>query len=1019
MRAASRPTRRRGTVLPMIGVCLIAIFSFVALAVDLGMLAVARTQCQNAADVAALVGCRTLDNKQPENVAYDNNRPAAVQAAKDSATESPYMATSVAKATTPAPVTTVRAGTYEYNTTTQTFEVSYPSAPPTGRSWTAVEVSIALTQPTYFARLWGVNGMPSGARAVAVYRPRDIAFVLDMTGSMAYSSTFNYSGEHLNADPLAPAFGHYVSAQSALIASANETNGSGEAISRNNYTMTTPNGPPIVRDYYFSPANAADPSVETTLPADRSQLKQAFHAWSPPEAAGNPSAYVSQTYTFGGYDAFSARDAADPKGPTPAPDTFKSMTDSGGITYVGDRWRRADGSINKTESTWATGSATTRAAATAIDLLGYNVSAGNVRQGTTGTTVITTEGAFRDPTWEQNGYDLDIVKYRADRASAGGNPILPVGQLGTTTLPPGGTYNPPLVAPADRFKGYSMGPGYWGKTFFIWPPDPRAPVGNPGDATYQPGDWRRRYFDKMGTVTATASGGTTTINYGPVATFDTQTDANAYNGGGSGSFEGINEAMLNSGSGMTLKAATGSQSISLTGGGTTTQTVDSYRIDYAAILRWIKSGPQPLPPNLRAGRVLYYSSVPNDVDTATGTAQQKLDKRFWKEYIDYVLGYRYTSSTNLAGNADSWASAPRSLTTGDLAVWGGPGTAPGQWATISPANARRPYMRYSDSPNRPRMHFWFGPLSMMDFIANAGGTSGGNWNPGTVREAQCWQLKSGMNSVLNDIRNNHPNDFVGMAMFAYSGYKSIRVPLGQDFLSLKNALFFPKSLLTAIRAGDQTAEVRPYSSSYSPVAQDEIPNANGSTDPNTGLMLAYNLLSPSTSLPAVYGTVKGRRGASKIVIFETDGVPNSYSSGTLNVAGYNSYYSALGNGGSPGNGTEPSMSTAISVVQQIVKPMATTTGGDSGLSLGNAPARVYPIGFGDLFDTELAPNATFRPTAHQFMANVGIAGKTLPAGTTSLPSYLTITGSYQNRIDTLKTCMERIFQSGVSVALIE
>lgn len=1007
MRATRRPDQRRGTVLPMIGVCLIAIFSFVALAVDLGMLAVARTQCQNAADVAALVGCRTLDNKQPENVAYDNNRPAAIQAAKDSANGSPYMATSVSKATTPAPVLTVKAGTYEYNTSSQTFVADFVNPPATGRSWTAVEVSVALTQPTYFARLWGVNSMPSGARAVAVYRPRDIAFALDMTGSMAFSSTFNYSGTHLNADPLAPAFGHYVSVQSSLIAAANETNGSGEAISRNNFTMTTPGGPPIVRDYYFNPANAADPSVETTLPADRSQLKPAFHAWSPTETAGNPSAYVSQTYTFSGYNAFSPRDAASPTGPTPAPDTFKSMTDGGGNTYVGDRWRRADGSVNKTETTWGTGSATTRAAGTAIDLLGYKTDgSGNVE--TSGGTDITKVEQFRDPTWEQNGYDLDIVKYRADRGT--NSPTLPSGL--------GGSYNPPLVAAADRYKGYSMGPGYWGKTFFIWPPDPRDPVGNPGSGTYQPGDWRRRYFEKMGTVSATKSGSSFSVTYGSTTSFDPQTDSNAYNGSGSGNFEGINEAIFNSGSGMVLRAATSSQSIPITAGGSgnTTQTVDNYRINYAAILRWLKSGPQTLPPNLRAGRVLYYSSIPNDVDTGSGSTQQKLDKRFWKEYIDYVMGYRYTSSTNLAGNADSWSSAARNLTTGDLPKWRGPGNA---WGAAGSSNDRRPYMRYSGSPNRPRMHFWFGPLSMMDFIANAGGTSGGNWNPGTVREAQCWQLKAGMNSVLDDIRNNHPNDSVGMAMFAYSGYKNVRVPMGQDFLALKNALFFPNSLLSAIRGGNQTIEVRPYDANYSPVAQSEIPNANGSTDPNTGLMIAFNLLSPSTSLPAAYGTVKGRRGASKIVIFETDGVPNSYSSGTFNTAGYNSYYSSLGNGGSPGNGVEPSMSRAVDVVKQIVKPMSTSTGGDSGLSLGNAPARVYPIGFGDLFDTSLAPSATFRTTAHQFLSDVGVAGGTLPSGTSTLPSYLVITGTYQNRIDTLKTCMERIFQSGVSVALIE
>ncbi len=992
---ATRPLSRRGTVLPMIGICLIAIFSFVALAVDLGMLAVARTQCQNAADVAALVACRTLNNKEPDNKAYDNNRTAALASGKLAVTGSPYMAGTLASA--PAPK--IKAGTYDYDPVNQTFVVNYPTAPAAGRSWTAVEVNLTVSQPTYFARLWGVNSMPSGARAVAVYRPRDVAFVLDMTGSMAFSSTFNNSGTHLNSDPLAPAFGHYASLQSKVVATANETNSSGEAISRNNFTITTPGGPPIVRDYFYDPSNSSDPSVSTTLPSDRSVLRNAFHAWSPPETAGDATNYVSQTYSFSGYNALCARDAGTMTGPTPAPDTFRTMTDSGGITYAGDRWRRADGSMNKVDKTWATGNASTRAAGTAAELLGYPVSGGNICK-TGGTTSIAADTIFRDPTWEANGYDLDIVSYRTTR--------------GTGTVP-AAMASPPLVPAADRFKGYSMGPGYWGKTFFIWPPDPRTPVGNPGDASYKAGDWRQRYFEKLGTVTATKSGSTTTINYGPTSSFDTQSDSNSYNGTGSGNFEGINEVLFRNGSGMVLNGATGSQSIATTDTSTgktsnATQTVDSFRIDYVQILKWIKSGPQVLPPNLRAGRVLYYSSIPNDVDTSTGNAQQKLDKRFWKEYIDYVLGYRYTSTTALAGVGDSWSSAPRSLSAGDLGTWTGPS---GSWTS------QRPYMRYTDSPMRPRMHFWFGPMSMMDFIANVNG----NWNSGTCHEAQCWQLKAGMNSVLDDIRNNHPNDAVGMAMFSYTSgslYRSARVPIGQNFTPLKNALFFPRSLLSQINGGDQTAELRPYTSSFGSVTLGEIPNANGSTDPNTGLMLAYNLLSPSTSLnSSEYGTTRGRRGASKIVIFETDGVPNSYCNATYNPAGYNSYYSGLGNGGSPGNGQQPSMSNAVTVVQQIVKPMATGTSGNSGLSLSNAPARVYPIGFGDLFDPVAAPSATFRPTALQFLADIGIAGGTLSTGSSSPPTTQIITGSYQNRIDTLKTCMERIFQSGVSVTLVE
>jgi hypothetical protein len=328
-------------------------------------------------------------------------------------------------------------------------------------------------------------------------------------------------------------------------------------------------------------------------------------------------------------------------------------------------------------------------------------------------------------------------------------------------------------------------------------------------------------------------------------------------------------------------------------------------------------------------------------------------------------------------------------------------------------------MRYNDNPNRPRLHMWFGPLSMMDFIATS---SSGNWQSGTTHEAQCWQLKAGMNSVLDDIQKNHPNDSVGMVMFSYPYYRNIRVAQGQDFTTLKNALFYPESLLPDIKGGDVTTEVRPYNSSFSNTADAEIPNANGGTDPNTGLAFAFNLLSPSATLPTgTYGTVKGRRGASKVVIFETDGVPNAYTNYTLNKAGYNTYYSNFSNGGQPGNGASTAITPAVNVVKQIVKPMAsTTTGGlDSGLSLGNAPAKVYPIGFGDIFDPVASPDADFRDDALQFLADVGINGGTVTSGSTQPPSYMIITGTFQNRIDTLKTSLQRIFQSGLSVTLIE
>ncbi|HJZ55585.1 MAG TPA: hypothetical protein VKE74_11525 [Gemmataceae bacterium] len=337
-------------------------------------------------------------------------------------------------------------------------------------------------------------------------------------------------------------------------------------------------------------------------------------------------------------------------------------------------------------------------------------------------------------------------------------------------------------------------------------------------------------------------------------------------------------------------------------------------------------------------------------------------------------------------------------------------------------------MDYADSPYRPRLHFWFGPLSMLDFLMNSyQSLNGGSWNwtPGTVYEAHSWQLKAGMSSVIDDVRNNHPNDLVGMVMFAADVHNSIRVPMGQDYPTLKNALFYPKSLLPTIASGDVTTEIRPYTQAWGSVAADEIPNSNGSTDPDTGLAYAFNLLAPSSLLPAnLYRPSAGfgaRRGAGKLVIFETDGVPNTYRALTLNKAGYNTYYSVGVSSGNVGNGNATSQTMAYGVIQQIAKPMSTVTtaGTDSGLSLPNAPARVYPLAFGDLFDPDIAPAATYRPTALAFLAKCAEYGNTGPAGATTLPSNQVITGPYLQRITRMRDTLQMIFQSGVSVTLVE
>ena len=998
MNARTIRNSRRGTVLPMLAACLIALFTFVALAVDLGMVAVARTDCQNAADIASLAGTRTLNNKPG---AIDNNRTAAIVKAKAAITDN-Y---NIGESYTTSQIQSVTAGQYNYDTTSQTFAVSYPSSLSGSQSWTAMEVVLSVSQPTFFMKIWGVNSMPTGARAVSVHRPRDIALAIDMTGSMGYGSIPRLNDKIGSAatgindsSTMWPQFSHN---QRYTGYSTNNITGSetGTLSSRPNpfqqmgsitsapylyapanLTIETPNGKPIVRDFNYDPSNLADPSVPVTS-TNGTTFQKAFHQWSPTESGADPTNYIGPNYDMTGYNAMDKTGAS---GAMPAPDNFKDQSDSP-IAYVGDKFPRKVGAA--TGTTWDP-TDPNGAAVNLAEYLGWCPKYGGTfpgnppsRAGFTPNTAYATSGSgstlnwtnFRDATWERYGYDLDVANYVANRttswdprwdwdktANSGAGGWAHNRPTGWTTT---ATYRPSVTA--GNFKGYSMGPGYFGKTFFMWPPDPRAPVGNPGDVGFVAGDWRRRFFkDRNGTA------------------FSTQTDADT----GTAGWQGIDGELFTNGVGATLNSSS-----------------NNWTTDYSAILKWIKAGPMTLPPNLRAGHVLYYSSIPNDVaQTGADSAAVKADKFFWQKYIDYVLRGGSLAGTEGVGWPEG--NTPNIDTSTPVGTGYPLPVAPIYKDNSATTKSNDPvaYSVATDNPSRPRLHFWFGPQTMMLFLNQF------NYWSGTTHQAQSWQLKAGVNSAIDDIRNNHPNDNVGMAFFTTPRYTDVVVPIGQDYTTLKNALFFPKSLLTSLLT-DNTVELRPYSNTAMGTSFGDIPNAQSSTDPVTGMALAFNLLSPAPSIN-IDPTRRGRRGASKVVIFETDGIPNTTQPYNLTKAGYNSLY--IYGGSTPVS--DPS-NAAIAVVTQICKSTATvsTIGTDSGFSLPNAPARVYAIGFGDIFNTTAAG------TAKTFLLNIQQAGKTSASTDTSIPSYQIITGAYQDRIANLRTGLERILQGGVQVTLIE
>ena len=325
-------------------------------------------------------------------------------------------------------------------------------------------------------------------------------------------------------------------------------------------------------------------------------------------------------------------------------------------------------------------------------------------------------------------------------------------------------------------------------------------------------------------------------------------------------------------------------------------------------------------------------------------------------------------------------------------------------------NANSPYMHYNDNPIRPRAQFWFGPMTMAMFLTTDNIGSDNMW-PGTCHEAHSWQLKAGVNSALTDMQLNHPNDWASLIFFSTEpSFATPRVALSRNYTQMQNALFFPFSLLSVL--SDTSQQIRPYSynsssNSIQYTGGGDVPNARGGTCPEMGFQVAYNQFSTASGY-------NGRRGASKVAIFETDGVPNAYTNGAFqNNGAYNSLYTGgISSTTSTSNFSSSATTPALAVVNNI---SALTTAATPGYSTTRNPARVHSIAFGDLFET----TSTEEADALTFVLNVQQKGNTSATTDTSIESYKIITGNYNTRITNLQNAFQRIMQSGIQVSLIQ
>jgi Flp pilus assembly protein TadG len=962
---ARRSAVRRGIVLPILALLIVILVAFLALAIDLGMLAIAKTQAQQSADLAALTAMRTLNG----NASTNYNQSNATSNANNVVTYNTILGQSLQSSQLQ-----LTFGSYDYNQTTATFQANFP--PTSGAPETAVSATITSSSlPASFSKIFKTQLLPNvSATAQAVHRPRDIALALDLSGSMRFGTCLGFdfyttSRTSNNPDTVVPTFGHYSSSSAVM-------------------QGPTTNQTSADESYTISPSNTTEATTSYSLTYVNNFFQNAAYA------STLVRAFDSYTSTDGG-----ATWTAPSSGSPQLPSSSYASTPGGDVPL------------------FKSGSSTTYAT-TVKDVLGSST-----------TNIL----------WELDGYSA----YSAGKPDTSG----------TGSVPKVWTQSDYSACP---FNGYTQGPGYYGKTFFIWPPDPRN--GSISNTTTL-----KSYLSSLGISSTTdqntiASNWSTWLGQGTttgLANLQTWLTGNTTSGG---PYTTTSKFVPNTSNQAPIYYAVcrlfnraypaGSSKGTFSADwrsrffGTTDNTVlfdstgelqvpgsSSYTINYNAILTWVAQSADPFPTQLRAGRVKYYSAIPTSI-TGSWSSYGGTDQRFWVEFIDYVLGFRQTSAGNYSDISDMAGYG------GDF-VWG-------TKSITTPNASRLPYMGYTDNPQRPLLRYWFGPIAMVDYMQNYNMDDNvSNYfymQPGDSYEAPIYVAKQAYIAAVNTMQNDHPNDWVTVVPYSWprtsaassSGrLNCVRSPLGTNYNYATAALLFPFGTINADGSANNT-EVTPYTAdpatSTVPSSDfNDIPRADGNTSFAMALMLCYNqfatttptdstLRSYATSSPITFPSGMaggmGRKGAQKVVIFETDGLPNTSATATLVSATGYKYYKIRYNMNNPSGSEYPTVSTAnindstvLSQIYTLVQNLATAYG------TSRNPFRLYAVGFGPVFQGTNATAAKSTLQSMQYYAG------TQTSASTALPSNQIITGTDSQMSTAMIDTFTQILQNGVQIAL--
>jgi Putative Flp pilus-assembly TadE/G-like len=882
MRPVSRRNRRRGSILPVLALLIVGLCGFTALSVEIATIAMVKVQCQNAADTSAMAGARALNGGTNSNLTASGA--IALTAALSNFALGVNASNQVGMVNFKSTEFTYTPGTYHYNITSQTFNPAYTLQ--SGENYNLVKTTAQRqVKNAFFAVDAGTNGSAVTptlvATAVAAHRPRDVAVVLDFSGSMNNESDLwncesylgSLQGLSNNSDPIVPTFGHYSSLASTIVSTSVFPGAS------SNMTQSTYGMAPLVNSYFATTA--------TTTP-------------SVPAFTAQPTSY----------------------GTLPQGDIPVNLNNTGSGNF----------------------------ATNPNDVFGTNYTTSIPKSTSTSTSAA-------------DAFENGSTKTSLNTASQGSNNLATAGYnyLYTQKVPtaPSGQN----ASGTKGFSGYTLGPAYYGKTFFQWPPDPR-----PTD------DWRFLYF-----IDSNTSAGVTK-----------------------------NTTLWDSGGNWL----------------TPSSSAGGYQVNYNAILNWIKNtGPNPFPSTLIAGGITYYSAIPTTIPSSAynfanaNSAITNSDQRFWKEYIDYCLGNWLDPFGNVQTPNNPTMSYGPDLAWGTTQITAKPTGTP-------PNGSKLAYMNYKDNPLRPTHRMWFGPMTMMQYIADTG------INPGTARDISTFSTKLGIASILSDIQINHPNDQIAMVLYNRPTYANDPPNIGnftQSFYGLnRNYSAMTTSLWYPPNYG--TTTISPWDSNGS-----QVVNSYGDFCSNTttqhGLMLAYNQFSSSNTLSALNTSTTsvgglGRVGAKRLVILETDGMANNNTSTTFTSNGANSYWNIL-----PGqtiNSTGYDQTATLQVVQAICNNSNGTAGnvnsavanpGYPGFATSNKSVEVQTIAFGIVFEI----NTSAQTNAVGLLQAISQIGGTVFPSSASDPTngFKWCIGTLSQRVALLQQAFDNVMNDGNSISLVQ